>query len=521
MALKQRNGQIPPRSRSKRQPVKTHVPVSKAKPSIPPKPPVKGNLSTVLVFGAFIIFVLAYVTHSALVWLTPSVDTMLVRMSTINEPRSVNAIIIRDEWVYTAEKDGAVEFIVQDHEWVRVDSHIASIIDPEMAHTATRHLSAVQEQAISVQNRRYATALTDTEVERLNTNLNNTINGRIHNFTTLNLSEIYSLRNDVSRVVNTRNQINISDGITARLSLTREYTRHSMALDEYSRNMYAAVSGIMSRLIDGKETVLTTDSLNSLTRYDIQEIVDYTTLTLSHEVQAGDPVFKVVGNVWYIAAYMPNDMITGFTEGMSHRFYLLNAGTGIYEPHVLRVRSIEYGTRYSLVVLRSTRHVVDFINQRNISIRTASGVQRGLKLPYTAIVTTNHYQIPNGFIHGAAERYVMLSTETGSVVIPVTIDEYNDYYSFIPVTSDIRTDSILIPRNPEHQHMLLTDAHLRVLHGVYRVSLGVAVFTPVDLRDGNIDAGYVLLDPAYNPGIREFTNIVTIASTVNAGDIIR
>jgi len=441
-------------------------------------------------------------------------------MSTINEPYSAKGIIIRDEQVYYADKDGVVEFLVQDNEWVRVDAHVASIIEPYMAQTAARHLSAVQNQAINVQSRRYATAISDAEVTRLNTNINNTVNGRIHNFKTINLSEIYSLRDDVNRIMIARNQININDGISARDSLIREYDRHSMALDEYSRNMYANASGIMSRIIDGKESVLTVSSINNLTRYDVQEIVDYTTLLPRQEVQAGESVFRVVGNTWYIAAYVPNDMLFGFIEGTTRTVYLHNAISGSYESHNLWVQSIEHGARYSLVVFRSTRHVTDFINQRNVSFRTTSGIQRGLKLPYTAITTTRHYRIPHEFIHGTVEPYVLLSTYSADMPVPVVIDNYDETYAFIPITPDISLGNVLIPNNTEYQLMLLSEDHLVEQHGVYRVVMGIATFTSIDLGESNIEAGYVLLDPAINPNIREFSNIVTVASTVNHGDIV-
>jgi len=441
-------------------------------------------------------------------------------MSTIEAPRSETGIIIRDERLYHAERDGNLEFWVPDNEWVRVNTHIASIQDPYVVQAASSELSNVEAAAISLQAIRPFTEA-ENFVQRLNNNMGRIVNSRMHSFTVLNMSDIYTLRDDLNREINTRNQISINDSVTARGSLAREQERHTAILGAHTRNMYAGESGIMSRLIDGWETELTVDSIGIITGDDVRRVADYDIIAPNQVVQEGDPIFKIVGNVWHIAAYMPNDMINDFTEGTNRTVYLLNATTGGYEPHSLRIRRIEYGTRYSLVVFRNTRHAADFINQRSVSIRTTSGIERGLKIPDTAIVTSRHYRIPHGFIHGEHMHHVLLSTEAGNITVPITIDEVTEDYVFVPITYDLAVDSILVPNDPDNFHMLLSQDHVRVRHGVYRVILGSAEFREVNLGENGATAGYILLDPALNPWVAEFSEIVTDASTVVAGQLVR
>ena len=489
----------------------------------PPRPPSKGPFSAKIVVAIFFAFVFIYIGHSIWVFMTPGVNTMIVRMETIDSPRSIPGVIIRDEQVHFANSAGYVQFRVQDNERVGVNAPIVSIVqDPASAQAAMGYLSGIESVALNTQDRRPATYTVDAGVSRINHDLTNIVNGRIHSFNLLNLSEIYALRDDVNRRINTRNQISAGSAIAARESLARDYQHHMAVLGASTRNMYAAASGIMSRLIDGHESDFTRAMIGSLTRDDIRALADQDTLTPVTEVQEGDPVFKIVGNVWHIATYMPNDMVAAFVEGATRTIYLHNANTGNYEPHSLRVERIEYGVRYSLVVFRNTRYVTDFMSQRNISIRTTTGIQRGLKIPYTAIVTQRHYRIPFDSIHGETDYYVVITTETGRTRVPVTFDGYTDYHAYIPVGYGLAIGDTLVPRDPDAgSHVIISDAHLRILHGVYAVEFGTTVFRTVNLGGSNIEAGYILLDPSLNQGIREFNKIVTNASTVVEGQIIR
>lgn len=489
----------------------------------PPQPPSGGLFSAKLVAAIFFVFVFVYVGHAIWAFWTPTIDTMILRMSTIDVHYSATGIIIRDEHVHFADRDGYIDFHVPDNEWVAVGTVIASVGDSYMVDAATVRLASVENQAMDIQNRRLPMSIMDSEVQRLNNSLTNIVNARIHSFTTLNLSEINALHDQLNQQIDNRNQININDGVAAAGMLAREQDRHMAVLTYNSRNMYASTTGIMSRIIDGRETILTRASVNELTREDILANAYYDPLAITQDVQEGDGAFKIVGNVWYIVAEMPNAMLTGFEEDSIHTVYLYNETRGEYEAHSLRVQSIDYSSRYSLVVFRSTRHVINFISQRNVSIRTTSGVQRGLKLPDTAIVSKQYYRIPMTHIHdiGELEPFVLVSTEGGNNTVPVEIANTTEYYAYIAPASGLGAGSLLVPSDPHSVHMLLTQDHMQELHGVFVDSLGLAEFRLINLAEGSIAVGYILLDPALNPGIREFANIVIDASSVTEGQLIR
>jgi len=442
-------------------------------------------------------------------------------MSTLDVHQSVMGVIVRDEHVHIADRDGHIEFHVQDNEWVAVGAFVASVGDMYMADAAAVRLVNVEDQAMDLQDRRQPISVVDSEVQRINNSIANTANARIHSFATLNLSEIYSLHDQLGQAVNTRNQINIDDGVAAMGLLAREQYRHTAVLELNSRNMYASTSGIMSRVIDGNEAILTRAGINDLTREDVRDFTDYSTFVNRQDIYAGDAAFRIVGNTWYIVAELPNEMISGFEAGSHRTIYLYNERIGDYEAHRLRIQSIDYGTRYGLVVFRSTRHVTDFINQRNVSIRTTSGVQRGLKVPCTAISTRQYVRLPLSHIHGTDETYVIISGESGNITIPVEIENITEHYAYVTTVTGLGIGNLLVPHDSNDVHILLTDENIRELHGVYVDNLGIAEFRLVNLGVEGIAVGYILLDSVLNPNLREFINIIVDASTVTEGQLIR
>jgi len=439
-------------------------------------------------------------------------------MNTVSDPRSVTGIIIRDEQVFYAERDGRLEFLVHDNERVAVGTLVANVQNPAMVGVATERLSMVEDQALDAHSRRY---ITDTTVQSLNNNLGNIVTSRAHNFATMNLSEIYALRDNASQVINTRNQISVNDGVASRENLAREQYRHTSVLEYNSQNMYASVSGIMSRIIDGKEYELNASQLNYLTSYDLRQQLENVALVPAQQVETGDAAFKIVGNTWYIAVELPTETIANFVQGTNRTIYLRNPSDGVYEPHSMRIHEINLGTRYSMIIFRSNRHVIDFIDQRSVSVRVSSGEESGLLVPETAITTRRHFRIPGAYIHGFYEHYVVISSAGETSSLLVTVENRAEGYAYLSIGTNLSLGSLLVPNSPDAPHMHLSSDHLQELHGIYLDRLGFARFAAINIGDSTMGGGYILLDPALNPGISEFANIVTNADSVVEGQLIR
>jgi len=479
------------------------------------------TFSFVLVVAVLLIYAGGYMFIHARDLFTPNTLTETLRLSSVEQQLSIGGIIIRDEQVFYADRDGRVVFNVGDFERVRANMLVASVQDSDAMAGIQQESADVEAMIRRVQDMRHST-ITAPQVEMADANLRNMITGNMHHFTTGNISGINDLFNNLYDVSSRRNQLILSENRDARVELGRMYDNLQLQRRLNSSEIYATRSGIMSPIIDGAENIFNLDNMRTLTREQVRFTIDPNTIVPSRYVQAGDPVFKIVGNVWYIATYIPNEMIHGWAAGDQRIVYVNNSG--IYEAMMMRVEQVTYGARGdSFVLLRSTRGGIDFLHQRNVSLRVVDNVTRGFTISSSAVATRSYFRLPISHIHGSLDPYVLLRTDYGLRSVPITIREMTDTHANIDAeTSGLMPGDTIAPVEIFGPDLTITHADILQVHGVYRSTLGVAEFRRINVDEGQLDAGAtILLDPARNREIREFDTIITDASTIREGEVVR
>jgi len=480
-------------------------------------------VSVALVAALFFIFVAMYMVRAVHSALTPSVAVETVRMGNREVQRSVTGMIVRYEEVIYAPRAGQVVWAVANTDRVRRGMLVAGIADVEAAERINTDRRVLEEEMKRLNERRHYSE-SDPAVQRINNTLRNAMNSNMHNFSTLNLAEINTLRDHLDNFTDTRIRMIIaaSHGAVG-VDISRQHDQLTAQLGMNSTNIYATRSGIMFNIVDMHENVVTPDNVTELSRQDVSAIVDHATLFPAREVEAGDPVFKIVGNTWYIVAYMPNDMVQGFAEGTDRVVFVQNAITGNYEQMTMRIVHIEQFHLENRVVFRSSRNVMDFLNQRNISIRTTDYISSGLQVSTSAIVVRRFIRIPVTHVFEQGGYYVHIHDDYGLVQVPIDVSERTDNYVYVlEETLDLVMGDVLIPASLYGDSFTITESTIRVEYGVFRTTFGYANFTPITL-DGELSEidTYTLLDPSRNHNLRQFDPIVTDASTVVQGQIIR
>jgi hypothetical protein len=222
-----------------------------------------------------------------------------------------------------------------------------------------------------------------------------------------------------------------------------------------------------------------------------------------------------VGNVWYIAAYIANELIQGFAVGQSRTIYAQSPVTGEFLPLAVRVHDLTPATRDSRVVFRTSRYVLDFINQRNVNIRTTQTVERGLIIPNTAVTSREYFVLPINFLHGVVEHSVLRYAGETNETVSVFVSDSAGVQVYI--TSDfLRVGDVLLDGLGGFH--TLTD--VRVVQGIYRANLGHARFRRIYTDELITErGGTTLLCPVRNT-LQEFDIIVVDALTVSEGDLI-
>ncbi|MCL2187149.1 MAG: hypothetical protein FWC16_02645 [Defluviitaleaceae bacterium] len=477
----------------------------------------KVQVSVYVVAAFIILFTLVYMFNMARNHMAPIIPTEVVRMGIIDTPETISAIIIRDERVYYAPRAGQLVFSVSEGERVRAGERIASIQDSTAVAGINADMIALDARAMLVSTLRYDQA--DPNITRINNHIRGQVDTRAHSFTALNFSDLYVLRDNLNQSIHNRNQLIISGSLHAGGDYARQQAELLARMGVHSTDMYARSGGIMTPIIDGLEEVFTISGMMNLTREQLNFTPDAFPLFPAQELEMNDAAFKIVGNVWYIAAYIPNEKIRGFAAQQMRNVYVESPVTGAFEPMQLRIQQINAGTRDSRVIFRNTRYVMDFMHQRNVNIRISQVVETGLKIPNTAVTERQYYIIPLPFLHGLIDHHILRYTGDGSVPIPVSVTEWAG--ATVHISSNAlglnMGDIILDGLGGRHT---LSDMH--TVQGIYWANHGYARFRPIYTDAPITDrGGTTLLCPMRNrTTLREFDSIVVDANMVSEGDLI-
>jgi hypothetical protein len=473
------------------------------------------------VAGIFFLSILSILFRNVYISLaSPNISTEIIRMGNIESPKTITGVIIREEQVYYAERDGELIFNVNDYERVKPNMLVVSIQNMEEVKHINQSMATVEEQIMELQNIRQDISAVDPVVQRINGQLKNIIDGRVHHFTSLNLNELYSLKDSLNQIIDTRNQMILEENKNVRTALGQEQENLRNRLSMHTTSMFSEQSGIMSRIIDGLEEVLTTETMKELTREETLFSVDYDKLIPAREVSQGDPVFKLVtNNTWYIAAYFPNELVEGYGDNQQRTLFIeLN---GEFVPISVRIERMDENFNDSFLLLRCTKNIIDFLNTRRVNLRTTENIRNGLKISNSAVVTRDFFAIPHSYVNEADRggMYVLKEMGETTLMVPVESVEPDELYAYVPLeTENLRLGDVVI--NAEHPGDTFVLQDLHTVQGVYKANSGYADFTKITTDEYSGSGSFILLDPLLNPRLRIYDQIITNARDVRDGQII-
>ena len=482
----------------------------------------QGGRSSFFIAGVFFLFVLVYLVRSLYAFLmTQHIATEVVKMGSVDQPMSVSGVIIRDEHVYYAERDGRVRLVVNEFERVKPSSLICYIQDVAEVEDLNKSMASMEEALNRLQQARGDISAADPIIQRVNSQIKNIADAMMVNYNTENFSEVYSKKDELLQRIENRNQMILDENIHIREDLFLQHQQNLNRRDIYETGMRTERSGIVSLTVDGMEEVFTFAEMKELSREQTSLRVDYNKINPSKDVSAGDPVFKIVAsNDWYIAAYMHNDMIEGFKEGDARRLYIEKGDE--FVAITTQVLMINSGYRESLVIFHCSKNVLDFLHMRSVNLRTSESVRTGLKISATALVERKYFMIPLDYIYEVEGRYsVIKSAEENDAVVSVTVSETDGEFAYIwDRGGGIFQNDLLINVSPGSAPFKVSD--IAAGFGVYRVNNGVTEFRKVILDESFSAPGtYIILNPNLNHGIRAYDYIVTDAAGIEEGQIIK
>ena len=455
------------------------------------------------------------------------VATTVVLQGSLDKPMIMNGIIIRNETVYHADLAGEVVFHVPDGERIRRGT-IVSSIQNDMSIALVNEQEKLQEQILWIQEERSQVSSVSSDVAEINASIGNIFSSNVYKITDSNFSHIYTLQESVLRNLEHRNELLLNENRGTVSPYTSENRQFSNRIGDMTAAIRASSGGVVSYIVDGFEDVFDFENMRYITEEQASMVVEIDPLQRIRQAEIGDSLFKVINsNDWYIASYIPNELIQNFSEGMRTTIYIELGGR--YEPILVKVFGLYKGEKESFVIFESTRRMIDFISLRSVNFQTYDSIFTGLKIPEAAIVEKAFLKIPLEYVsYDSSRRMVVTRLVNGSLqqilINTKTLRNVDQREGYVYVMQDFnnlrRGDVIVHPENGIEYSV----EEIVTSRGVYRTNNGVASFTSINTEDMITgSAGYVILNTERNfGGLNVYDRIVidAVNININEGDII-
>jgi hypothetical protein len=332
---------------------------------------------------------------------------------------------------------------------------------------------------------------------------------------TRDLSAIGRLKESIEQSVALRNDVLQSDSTRLLSEPSRKRELLNSELSRYQSFVTAKNTGIVCLQFDGFETQITTDLMDVVPK----ELFNLDTkLTVAPRiVKSGDEIFKLIKNVWYIAAYIPGVYAEGWEAGQS---VTIHADLDI--PVTLEKITLENDEAY--VLLKSSRYLEAYANERLITFSLSESHSEGLKIPKSAVTDKQALRIPYELVTlNEPKDYASLEKTDGSR-IEARILQTDEFAVFVAAIPKVLEAGMQL--TPPGDDTAAADSggtpisQAVTLKGVYKANTGVAEFKPIVIDDTRQNADYYILDSELNRAIKEKDSIVTNHLLVTDGELL-
>lgn len=243
------------------------------------------------------IIAIVFIVHQVYSSTYKPITTVSAEYYTAVEGFQINTIIIREESVITSDKKGVLHFTVDDGERVAKNGTIANIYSNAQTSVTVNRIEQLKERIADIEEMQSYNDVEATDIKLINNKVNNSLNTLIRGIASGDFSSVESDSAELLTNISRRQMITGEQtDFSARLdSLKSELESLNASLPQPIGNIKTDKSGYFVSAVDGYETVLSCDDIDSLT----PELID----SLKSETIPQKAVGKIVsGYTWYIAA---------------------------------------------------------------------------------------------------------------------------------------------------------------------------------------------------------------------------
>lgn len=277
-------------------------------------------------------------------------------------------------------------------------------------------------------------------------------------------------------------------------------------------------SGFVLYTIDGFENTSAEQISN-----EMFDQTSYETVNLRNQtaVTAGDPIYKLITEEDW-ALYFPLDdkLRTELTDNTSIRFRFLKDNETFSAPFsIISNENGYYGQ------IRLDNSLVRYSTERFLEIELIMNKKSGLKIPSSAIIERYFYRIPEEYAikNQDTDAEITLKIEHfkedgASEIRYLTANVYSYSEGEYLIDSELLQDGDYILLDESAKKMQIQEKHLEVLHGVYNINKGYAVFREITVIDENEE--YCIVESNNIYGLAAYDYIVLNAEDVTEDQIV-
>lgn len=295
-------------------------------------------------------------------------------------------IIVKEEQLYYSIHSGEIYRFAGEGERVRVGQEIADILVLEDTTELKSELSRIENMIDFYENLKPNSDGEDTKISSVTQILLDILIDGINNDDKISVQQT---RESLGLQMNSMLQLNgyeigaeitLDDLKNSRQELLGKISRHD-------RKISSRHSGIVSYDIDGWETHLSPDGLDSITLDDFQ-LEEYQGTQSSNPL--GRPVLKVVDDYrWYLALSLEQDQV--FEVGDYLNLTVMDDGSEVLTDR-LPIIDIMDKNSDKIYILRSNRFLERVYDKRHVDIRITVTRMSSFRIPTKALTTNEGLQ---------------------------------------------------------------------------------------------------------------------------------
>ncbi len=448
--------------------------------------PMRVNIGMIVFFVIFLylaFYVYQYATRV-------KVQPYEVTEGAIAGDRNFTGIILRDELTQFAAQSGYVNYYVREGKRAAAGTSIYSMAE-------TGEVSQLLEE--NVEN---AELLSEQDV----INIRKALSTYSLSYSDMDFDQIYDTRYSLEAMVMEYTNFN---------ALNNEELLSDKLSGGFSQ-ISTPQSGVISYSIDGFEDL--TDTQISESIFDRSGY----SRAITHAgdlVEQGTPIYKVITDDNWSLIFPLSEA----DEADLREFETLTVRFPGYDLTCEGAFSIIAGTDgKSFGKLAFDRYMVQFVSERYLDFQVVLEVEKGLKIPVSAVTSKNFYLVPVTYLTTGGDTdqegfNKEIYTENGTLVqfVPATIYYSTEEYCYINTDEDeeIHAGDYLVKPDSADRFQVGQTASLQ---GVYNINRGYSVFRQIEIIAQNDEFYTVKKGTRY--GLSVYDHIVLDAQSVAGED---